>query len=119
MDYSFTAKVIKGEGRGKKIGFPTANLDKIDLNIKYGVYSAQAEINGKLFSALLHFGPKKTFKKDEIFCELHIPGFNLDIYGNNVKIIVGEKIRGIVKFKNVGELREQIKKDVEFINNQN
>lgn len=111
----FTAKVIKGEGRGREIGFPTANLDKIDLNIEYGVYMAQAEINGKFFSALLHFGQKKTFNKNEISCELHILDFDLDIYGKSVKIIVGEKIREILEFNSVGDLREQIIKDISLI----
>lgn len=112
----FNAKVIQGGGRGKKIGFPTANLDKTDLKIKYGVYAAKAEINGKFFSALLHYGPKKTFNKNEISCELHILGFDLDIYGKSVKIIVGKKVRNIVKFKNTDKLKEQIGKDIKMIN---
>lgn len=112
----FTAKIIKGEGKGREIGFPTANLDKIDLNIKYGVYAAKAEINCQVFSALLHFGPKKTFNKNDISCELHILDFNLDIYGKNVIITVMEKIRGVVKFTDIKELAKQIKKDIYKIN---
>lgn len=108
----FTAKVIKGGGKGKKIGFPTANLDNTNLKLDYGVYLAKAEINSKVFSALLHFGPKKTFNNKKISCEIHLIGFDLDIYGKNVIITTMKKIRDVVKFASVEELKKQIRKDI-------
>lgn len=106
----FTAKVIIGKGRGGKLGFPTANLDKTDLKIKHGVYLVEAEVNRKQYEGLLHFGPKKTFG-EEVSLELFIKDFDFDIYGKNVKIKVIKKIREVMRFGSAEELKKQIKKD--------
>lgn len=98
------------------MGFPTANLDKKDLNIEHGVYLADVEINGKLFKGLLHFGPKKTFGEG-VSLELYIKDFDFDIYRRNVKIKIIRKIREVKKFKNIKDLKKQISKDLtEIIN---
>ncbi|MDP3043226.1 MAG: riboflavin kinase [bacterium] len=107
----FTAKVITGEGRGRRLGFPTANLDKKDLNIEHGVYSVDVEINSKTYKGLLHFGPKKTFNED-VSLELYIKDFDFDIYHKDVKIKIIRKIRDVKKFANAEGLRKQIKKDL-------
>ena len=109
----FIAKVIAGKGRGKKLGFPTANLDKIDLDIEYGVYSVKVKISNKIYEALLHFGPKKTFN-EKVSLELHIKNFNFDIYGKSIKIKIINKIRNIKKFTNIKELKKQISKDLKL-----
>ncbi|MBA3046727.1 riboflavin kinase [Patescibacteria group bacterium] len=134
----FTAKVIIGRGRGKRLGFPTANLDKTDLKIKHGVYLVEAEVYPALFrqdiksrrrveyskrcgadkkpyQGLLHFGPKKTFCED-VSLELFIKNFDFDIYGKSVKIKIIRKIREVKKFANAEELKKQIKKDLEKLN---
>ena len=113
--YYFKAKVITGKGRGRRIGFPTANLDKTDLDIDCGVYLAEARIEKKLYKGLLHFGPKKTFNGG-VSLELFIKDFNFDIYGKNVKIKIIKKIREIKKFANAEWLKKQIKKDLEKLN---
>ena len=116
MNYmQFTAKVIIGKGIGKRLGFPTANLDKTDLKIKHGVYLVEAEVNKKQYKGLLHFGPKKTFN-ESVSLELFIKNFDFDIYGKNVKIEVIKKIREIKKFVNAEELKKQIKQDLEKLN---
>ncbi|MBU4375583.1 riboflavin kinase [Patescibacteria group bacterium] len=111
----FTAKVIIGRGRGKRLGFPTANLDKTDLKIKHGVYLVEAEADKKPYQGLLHFGPKKTFCED-VSLELFIKNFDFDIYGKSVKIKIIRKIREVKKFANAEELKKQIKKDLEKLN---
>lgn len=110
----FKAKVIAGQGRGREIGFPTANLDRTDLDIDHGVYSALAYVNGQKYAALLHFGPKKTFAEG-ISSELHIKDFDLDIYDQEIEVEIVGKIREIKRFKNIEELKEQISKDLELI----
>lgn len=107
----FTAKVITGKGMGKRLGFPTANLDKKNLNINHGVYLVEAEIEKKIYKGLLHFGPKKTFNEG-VSLELFIKDFNFNIYDKNVKIKIIKKIREVKKFSNAEELKKQIKKDL-------
>ena len=107
----FIAKVITGKGRGRRLGFPTANLDKKNLNINHGVYLADVEISGKMYKGLLHFGLKKTFCED-ISLELFIKNFNFNIYGKNVKIKIIRKIREVKKFASAEDLKKQIKKDL-------
>lgn len=112
MKYFFKAKVISGRGRGRKIGFPTANLATANLLIAYGVYLAKIRLNRKLYLGLLHYGPKKTFG-ESLSLEAHIINFNKNIYGQTLRIEVGRKIRQVKKFANIEALREQIKKDLQ------
>ena len=111
---SFKAKVIQGQGRGKQIGFPTANLDKTDLDIKFGVYLVEVEVDNKKYQGLLHFGPKKTFN-EKVSLEVHIKNFNFNIYHKNVIISIIKKIRNIHKFNNINELKKQITSDLNFL----
>lgn len=111
--FSFSAKIIKGEGIGKKIGFPTINLDKISLKIDYGVYLVEAEIDNKKYKGLLHFGPKKTFNNN-ISLELLIKNFISDINSKQIKIAIIKKIRDVKKFANIKDLQDQIKQDLKL-----
>ncbi len=117
QNYYFKAKVIAGKGRGRRLGFPTANLDirrqshKKDLNIEHGVYSVDVEIGGKFYKGLLHFGPKKTFNED-VSLELYIKNFDFDIYHQDVKIKIIKKIREVKKFVNAEDLKKQIYQDL-------
>ncbi len=112
----FSAKVINGAGRGEKLGLPTINLDKIDLDIDYGVYLVEARVNNKNYMGILHFGRKETFKESssqELFIKEHISG----IAEKHIKIKIIKKTRDIKKFKNINELKIQINKDIKKLNN--
>lgn len=108
----FEAKIIKGMGRGEKIGLPTINLDRINLDIDYGVYLVKAEIDGTIHGGLLHFGPKETFGEPASL-ELFVREYILNIMQKSVKIKIGRRIREIKKFSGPNELKEQINKDLE------
>ncbi|MCK5459843.1 riboflavin kinase [Candidatus Parcubacteria bacterium] len=112
--FSFNTKAVKGEGIGKKIGFPTINLDKISLKINYGVYLVEADIDNKIYKGLLHFGPKKTFANN-ISLELLLKNFIFDISNKPIKIAIIKRIRNIKKFTNIKDLQSQIKQDVDCL----
>lgn len=107
---NFSAKRIKGEGKGTKLGFPTINLDKTDLDLPFGVYLVEARIGKNKYQSLMHFGPKATFNKI-ISTELFIKD-KVEVDGRIIRVEIIEKIRDIKKFKNKKELIRAIKGDV-------
>ena len=109
--HRFKAKVIVGRGRGAPIGFPTANLDKINLPLEYGVYLAVVKLDEKNYQGLMHYGPKLTFN-EAVSCEIYLKNFHKNIYGRILEVEVLEKIREVKKFINIRALKEQIKKDL-------
>ena len=117
------SKVIKGEGRGKKLGFPTANLK---LNHKeqpcFGVYKAAVKIkdhkdlNKHFYKAVVNIGCRPTFNKNrEVLVEVHIPEISQNLYGKNLKIELEDFIRKERAFKNFEDLKKQIEKDIKKI----
>lgn len=112
--FIFSAKVIKGRGIGKRIGFPTANLDVKNLPVDYGVYLVKAKIRGKIIKGLMHWGEKKTFGQD-VSCEIYFKNFNQNIYGKTVEVEAMKKIRDVMKFDCEDDLKKQIQKDSEVL----
>lgn len=112
--FVFFAKVIKGRGVGKRIGFPTANLDVENLGLDYGVYLIKAKIRGKIIKGLMHWGEKKTFGQ-EVSCEIYFKDFNKNVYGMDIEVEAIKKIRDVMKFDCADELKKQIQKDLKFI----
>jgi riboflavin kinase/FMN adenylyltransferase len=116
--YSFSGKVIRGDSRGKELGFPTANL-KVESEDKLlpaiGIYAAECIIDGEKFFGLLSVGSRPTFyATGEIIPEFYIFDFNKDIYDKIVQVNVVERIRGEEKFNSVENLIIQMKKDKEI-----
>lgn len=107
--------VIKGEGRGRKIGFPTANiLISPDLIIPAkGVYVSRTTNKGMTYNSITNIGNNPTFNSDnDIFIETHLFDFDDFLYGENIEVELYKKVRDEVKFSAVNELVEQIKKDI-------
>jgi len=113
---SFTAKVITGEGRGKSLGTPTVNLDKTDVDLTHGIYTAKVGLDNKVYSALLHFGFKETFN-DKLSLELYLHNFSGVLHDQVVKVEVLEKIREVKKFHSQEELIAQMEEDKKVLNN--
>lgn len=111
---SFFSRVIRGQGKGKLVGFPTANLDKIDLDIPHGVYAVWVKFRGQNYLGLMHFGFKDIFKR-EVSLEVFIKDFSGDIYGEELNIEVIEKVREVKKIGSSELLTETIKKDLEAL----
>jgi riboflavin kinase/FMN adenylyltransferase len=111
-------EVIKGAGRGKKIGFATVNLlSKAELYPKLGVYISQTFLNGIRYDSVTNVGTNPTFENKPdapVHVETHIFDFNEDIYGSQVKVEFLDYLRSEKKFSNVSDLVKQIKSDVEM-----
>ncbi len=107
----FRAKVIHGEGRGRTLGYRTANLDKTDIDIPHGIYVVEIDLNGVRHRGLMHFGFKEIFK-GPVSLEILIKDFSEDIYGQEMEVKVSKKIREVKKFKDPQKLREAIERDM-------
>lgn len=108
--------VVKGEGRGRKIGFPTANIQvSSDMIIpQKGVYVTKAIYKGMTYHSVTNIGVNPTFNESEnLHIETHLFDFNNDIYGEVLDIQFLLKIRDEKKFNTVNDLVKQIKHDVD------
>ena len=107
--------VVKGEGRGKKIGFPTANIQvSKDLIVPHkGVYVTRTIYNGMTYNSVTNIGNNPTFKEsNQLHIETHMLDFDTDIYGEVLEIQFLHKLRDEKKFLTVNDLISQIKDDV-------
>lgn len=113
--YSFRGKVIEGDKRGRKLGFPTANLkieDEDKLLPAIGIYVVEFIINNDKKYGLLSIGKRPTFyDAGEIVPEVYVYDFDKDIYGMYVKVNLIERIRGEEKFDSAEELVKQMNED--------
>jgi riboflavin kinase/FMN adenylyltransferase len=116
MKYIFSGKVIRGDGYGKKIGYPTINIDRQDFlkledKPKFGVYSGEVALSKKIYKAGIVIGPLDKRGKPKI--EAHLIGYKGNAYGKKVTFKVENFIRKFKKFKTEQELINQIKKDIQ------
>ena len=103
--------VLTGSNNGEKVGARTANLDiNLAKNLAKGLYACKVELEGIFYRGLMYYGINSLTNKDCL--EVHILGFNGDIYGKSITISTERYLRFPKKFKNVQELSEQIKKDL-------
>lgn len=121
LGYEFQLKlpVSYGNQIGRSINFPTINqyLPKRQIIPRYGVYSSKAEYNGRIYSAVTNIGVKPTVSSNNLpLAETHIIGFDDDLYGETVKILLTDFIRSERKFSSLSELTEQIKLDIQAVN---
>lgn len=109
----FSGKTVSGDGRGKKLGFPTLNISLANNKYPQGVFAVRGKLPQKSFNGIVHFGPRPTFAKTDIRIEIHLFHFTDDVEQNtHVEFqIVGEKIRDIQKFSSPQELQDQIQQD--------
>ena len=107
-------KVVKGKKRGRKIGFPTCNLDLTNYIVpKLGVYSAKVIVGKKIKKkSIVNIGYRPTFGKKKLVLEAHIFGLKKNLYDKRIKVMLIKFIRKEKRFKNIIQLKEQIKKDI-------
>ena len=118
--YRYHGTVVKGDGRGRTIGYPTANVsgDPLKLVPKSGVYACRASVKGGNFNAVTNIGTRPTFKGDErLLIEVHIFDFNDDLYNSEIGIEFLYRIRDERKFSTTSELQKQIEDDIKTAKN--
>lgn len=114
--YTLSGKVIEGKQLGRKLGFPTANIeayDKYKLVPGDGVYAVLVETGGMTYKGMLNVGVRPTvnYNADHKSIEVHIFDFDADIYDSNITLLFVEKIRNEQKFTDIVELQQQLVKD--------
>jgi len=113
--WSIYGKVLKGRQLGKKIGFPTANIDIKDYVIaKPGVYAVKVQkLNSKkLIKGIANLGYRPTFNQKKILLEVHLFNFSGNLYNKYLTVNFLKFIRSEKKFKNIEQLKKQIKIDL-------
>jgi riboflavin kinase/FMN adenylyltransferase len=114
--YKVTGEVIHGDGRGKSIGIPTANLEtgKEKLIPGAGVYACRAQIMDKSYLAAVNIGKRPTFESTDqrAHFEAHVLDYSDDLYGYQISIEFIAKLRGEQRFQSVEELLFQIHDDI-------
>lgn len=115
--FQITGKVIHGDGRGRAIGIPTANLGVWNEQVlpSPGVYACQVEIHGKTWKAVTNIGYRPTFTDTTqgLQVETHLLDFDADLYGEDIKLCFIERLRAERKFTGIHALLEQIHQDIE------
>lgn len=115
--YELTGIVGRGEQRGRKLGFPTANLENVETLIpEHGVYAALAQVRGQTLSAAVHIGPNPTFDdRKETKIEAHLLDYDADLYGKMLTLSLVRQIRGIQKFASPDALQQQLQSDLQTV----
>ena len=114
--YSMLASIKSGEKIGRKLGFPTANLNRENVVIlPAGIYYVNVLIGRKKMNGVFYIGSKPSFKRArrDVVLEAHILDYTGDLYGKEIRVEFLKKIRDDRRFIDVKELSEQIARDVE------
>lgn len=112
--YTLGGKVVLGNQIGRKMNFPTANIDlelKTKLIPQDGVYTVSVLVNSKVYYGMLNIGVRPTIDSKNKTIEVHIFDFDQDIYGKDIKVAFIAKIRDERKFNGLDELQKQLKED--------
>lgn len=111
--YRVTGLVSAGAGRGRGLGFPTANLTDIRTLIPGpGVYACQAWVGGRGLVAACHIGPNPTFADSQNKVEVHLLDFEEDLYDRRLEVDFVKRIRSVRTFDSGNALRLQVEADL-------
>ena len=114
--YSIRGIVVRGDGRGRGLGFPTANLrvgNAGKLIPPSGIYAVRGVLRSGTFAGALHLGPRPTFRGSPPTIELHLLDFDGDLYGEEVRVDFVRHLRDVRPFEGPAALVAQMLEDVE------
>lgn len=112
--YCIEGNVIHGLQNGRKMGIPTANVD-YDINMalpKPGVYAGITYVDGRRLKSVINVGKNLTFDAEKLTVESHILDFDEDIYDKYIRVSFAKRLRGVIKFSSMEELKNQIHHDM-------
>jgi len=110
--YYLDGSIVTGRGRGREIGFPTANLETAnELIPPHGVYATTMTIDGNVRAALTNIGVRPTFGESDVAIETHLLKYDGDLYGKRVRLAFVQRLRDERRFPDVDALRAQIEAD--------
>ncbi len=118
--YRMRGMVVRGDARGRTIGFPTANLTLTEPYVlpKTGVYVVAVEVDDAKYRGMMNLGYRPTVESAlHISLEVHLLDFDGDLYGKELIVDVLYFIRDEERFASLESLREQLGKDREFVQN--
>ncbi len=112
--YRIRGPVVRGAGRGKKLGFPTANLGSSETLLPgEGIYAGRAGVDTARWPAAISVGPNPTFGEGALKIEAYLLDYSGSLYDRQIEIDFLARLRDIVRFDSVDELLVQMEKDVE------
>ena len=112
--FSLLGAVVPGDGRGRSLGFPTANLDLHHEAVPpNGVYATTVDLDGRPYPALTYIGSRPTFESPAAppIAEVHLIGFDGDLYGRDLEVAFLRRLRDDVRFPSAAALIVQMKAD--------
>ncbi|HEY1490883.1 MAG TPA: bifunctional riboflavin kinase/FAD synthetase [Verrucomicrobiae bacterium] len=116
--YAISGRVVEGDGLGRQLGFPTANLDAANLiPPPNGVYSGCTKLKGRFYRVALNIGFRPTVASaaPQLRVEVHLLDFDGGLYGEELEVELTGKLRAERKFASLAELREQIARDIAMV----
>jgi riboflavin kinase / FMN adenylyltransferase len=116
--YAIAGRVLEGDRIGRQLGFPTANLDVTGLGLPpEGVYAGLAAVKHTRYQVALNIGwrPTVVSAAPQLRVEAHLLDFNGDLYGTELEVEVGDRLRAEKKFSAAAELRAQIERDIAMV----
>ncbi|HWQ06042.1 MAG TPA: bifunctional riboflavin kinase/FAD synthetase [Feifaniaceae bacterium] len=112
--YSLSGRVVRNKRIGRRIGFPTANIDADPRRVlpPNGVYATFAYVGGSAYRAVTNIGNNPTVQGEKLTIETYILDFDSDIYGEELTVAFRSFLRGEIDFDSMEALKEQIERDV-------
>lgn len=114
--FFFEGTVIRGDQLGRKLGYPTANLqynDKDKIHLGHGVYAVYVDVEGERKGGMLSIGNRPTLTKSDERIEVNIFDFDRDIYDKTIRVFVKKYLRGQEKYASLDDLIQQLHRDKE------
>jgi len=118
-NFTYAGTVVNGDKRGRKLGFPTANLEISDRRamLPNGAYVVRVKVRGQMFNGIANVGDNPTFKAERRRLEVFIDNFSGDIYGEEIFVSFVSKIRDEKIFASVDDLKAQLAEDLRVMRN--